>query len=87
MALPRRFRVALLLALVAAASLQLDAQVSYDRILKAAGIMLPADLRCLDAIHIATAHAVGSDLGQICTYDELLAAAAKASGLAVVAPT
>ena len=36
MALSRRFSVALLLVLVAAASLQLDAQVSYDRILKAA---------------------------------------------------
>jgi uncharacterized protein len=57
-----------------------------DRILNAAGTMLPADLRFLDAIHLATAHAVGSDLGRICTYDERLAAAAKASGLAVVAP-
>ena len=57
-----------------------------DRILNAAGTMLPADLRSLDAIHLATAHVVGSDLGRICTYDERLAAAAKASGLAVVAP-
>ena len=58
-----------------------------DRILNAAGTMLPADLRSLDAIHLATAHAVGSDLGRICAHDERLAAAAKASGLAVVAPT
>ena len=57
-----------------------------DRILNAAGTMSPADLRSQDAIHLATAHAVGSDLGRICTYDERLAAAAKASGLAVVAP-
>jgi uncharacterized protein len=57
-----------------------------DRILNAAGTMLPAELRSLDAIHLATAHAVGSDLAWICTYDERLAAAANTSGLAVVAP-
>jgi uncharacterized protein len=57
-----------------------------DRILNAAGAMLPAELRSLDAIHLATAHAVGSDLARICTYDEQLAAAAKARGWTVVAP-
>ena len=36
MALPKTFRFALLLAVVAVASLQLDAQVTSDRILKAA---------------------------------------------------
>jgi uncharacterized protein len=57
-----------------------------DRILNAAGTMLPADLRSLDAIHLATAHMVGTDLARICTYDDRLAAAAEASGLTVVAP-
>jgi predicted nucleic acid-binding protein len=57
-----------------------------DRILIAAGAMLPVELRSLDAIHLATAHAVGTDLARICTYDERLAAAAEASGLTVVAP-
>jgi uncharacterized protein len=57
-----------------------------DRVLSAAGMMLPADLRSLDAIHLATAQAVGTDLARLCTYDERLAAAAEASGLEVVAP-
>ena len=57
-----------------------------DRILIAAGAMLPVELRSLNAIHLATAHAVGTDLARICTYDERLAAAAEASGLTVVAP-
>lgn len=57
-----------------------------DRILIAAGTMLPTELRSLDAIHLATAHAVGSDLARICTYDDRLAAAAEAGGWTVVAP-
>jgi len=57
-----------------------------DRILIAAGAMLPVELRSLNAIHLATADAVGTDLARICTYDERLAAAAEASGLTVVAP-
>jgi uncharacterized protein len=57
-----------------------------DRILKAAGTMLPAELRSLDAIHLATAQAIGTDLARICTYDERLAGAAEAGGWTVVAP-
>jgi predicted nucleic acid-binding protein len=57
-----------------------------DRILKVAGTMLPAELRSLDAIHLATARAVGADLSRICTYDERLSAAAEAGGWTVVAP-
>jgi uncharacterized protein len=57
-----------------------------DRILKVAGTMLPTELRSLDAIHLATAQAVGTDLSRICTYDERLAAAAEAGGWTVVAP-
>ena len=57
-----------------------------DRILNAAGTMLPADLRSLDAIHLAPRTRLVATLAGICTYDERLAAAAKASGLAVVTP-
>lgn len=57
-----------------------------DRVLTAAGEMLPADLRSLDAIHLATAQELGSDLGRIVTYDARLAAAARALGLAVGSP-
>ncbi len=58
-----------------------------DRVLNAAGAMLPVDLRSLDAIHLATAQQLGADLAGIVTYDERMAAAAKALGWAVAAPT
>jgi predicted nucleic acid-binding protein len=41
-----------------------------DRVLDAAGVLLPADLRSLDAIHLATAQQLGGDLGQIVTHDD-----------------
>jgi predicted nucleic acid-binding protein len=43
-------------------------------------------LRSLDAIHLATARALGSDLDGLATYDDRLAAAAKDAGIAVVDP-
>ncbi len=57
-----------------------------DQILRAAGSMLPLELRSLDAIHLATAVALGEDLARVCTYDGRMAAGAGALGLAVVAP-
>jgi uncharacterized protein len=57
-----------------------------DRILTAAGRLLPEELRTLDAIHLATAENLGSDLARIVTYDERLRAAAEATGLTVAAP-
>lgn len=57
-----------------------------DRILRSAGALLPADLRSLDAIHLATALALGPDLARVCTYDERMGEAAAALGIAVVAP-
>lgn len=46
----------------------------------------PAELRSLDAIHLATALSIGSDLGALFSYDARLSAAATAAGLNVVAP-
>ena len=57
-----------------------------DRILDAAGVLVPADLRSLDAIHLASAEALGTDLGGFVTYDERLANAAPERGFRVVAP-
>jgi len=57
-----------------------------DRVLNAAGAMMPLDLRSLEAIHLATAQQLGADLARIITYDERMAAAAKALGWAVAAP-
>jgi len=41
-----------------------------DRVLGVAGTLLPADLRSLDAIHLATAQQLGADLARIVTYDD-----------------
>lgn len=57
-----------------------------DRVLVAAGKLLPTDLRSLDAIHLATAQGLGSDLARLVTYDERMAEAARGLGLAVFAP-
>lgn len=51
-----------------------------------AGRIDPLELRSLDAIHLATALDLGDDLDAILTYDDRLASAASANGLAVVAP-
>jgi predicted nucleic acid-binding protein len=58
-----------------------------DRVLMAAGAMLPIDLRSLDAIHLATALQLGAELAKVVTYDERLAQAARANGCAIVAPS
>jgi predicted nucleic acid-binding protein len=57
-----------------------------DRILAAAGSLLPAELRTLDAIHLATALELGGDLARIVTYDGRLHTAAVAAGCPVAAP-
>ena len=58
-----------------------------DRILHAAATLLPADMRSLDAIHLATAQQLATDLGRVVTYDEQMLAAAKRLGIRTVAPT
>jgi len=57
-----------------------------DRILNAAGTLLPSELRSLDAIHLATALQLQDDVRQVITYDERIAAAAKALGLRTASP-
>jgi predicted nucleic acid-binding protein len=58
-----------------------------DRVLDAAGAMLPVELRSLDAIHLATAQQLGADLARVVTYDARMAAAAKHLRLTVARPT
>ena len=58
-----------------------------EPLLDRAGELDPRDLRSLDAVHIAAALALGSDLGVVITYDERLAAAARDRGLVTVAPS
>jgi len=43
-------------------------------------------LRSLDAIHLATARMLGTDLTAVATYDKRLASAARDAGMRVIAP-
>ena len=58
-----------------------------DRVLNQAGTLLPEELRSLDAIHLATAARLGTDLGEIVTYDERMAVAARTLGYKVSSPS
>jgi len=61
--------------------------LAVDRaVVDAATELEPAELRSLNAIHLATALSVGADLAGLVTYDERLAAAARAR-VAVWAPS
>jgi predicted nucleic acid-binding protein len=55
-------------------------------VLRRAARLQPTGLRTLDAIHLATALSHGDGDTQMVTYDERLAAAARAHGLRVVQP-
>jgi uncharacterized protein len=57
-----------------------------DRVLRAAAGLMPAELRSLDAIHLATAQLFGSELHRIVTYDNRMVSAAKALGWRVEQP-
>ncbi len=58
-----------------------------DRVLSEAGRMEPAELRSLDAIHLASASQLGAAVKQIVTYDERMATFAHAIGWSVASPT
>ena len=51
-----------------------------------AGLLEPAILRSLDAIHVATALALGDELAGLVTYDDRMAATARELGIPVLAP-
>lgn len=57
-----------------------------DEILAAAAALDPADLRTLDAIHLATALSIRDELAAIVTYDQRLAEAATGARVEVWAP-
>jgi len=74
------------LASVREAIRRVDLVAIDDRILDAAGTLEPRVLRTLDAIHLATAMAMGDDLDAIVTYDDRMVEAAGLLGLLVSAP-
>ena len=57
-----------------------------DRTLADAGALLPAQLRSLDAIHLATIRQLGGSLRRVVTYDARMVAAISAMGMKTVAP-
>ena len=65
---------------------RLDLVRVNDRILNAAGLLVPSELRSLDAIHLATAQQLGRDLKVLVTYDDRMAAAARQLGYRIVQP-
>lgn len=56
-----------------------------DTLLDAAGD-LATSVRSLDAIHLAAAQELGTDLGAVVTYDERMVGAARELGLEVASP-
>jgi predicted nucleic acid-binding protein len=80
-------RMATELAPAAVAVLDSVSLIGLDaRIAARAGSLRPAGLRTLDAIHLATALELGSELTAFVSYDERLSEAAGEKGLPVVAP-
>ncbi|HZL95370.1 MAG TPA: type II toxin-antitoxin system VapC family toxin [Vicinamibacterales bacterium] len=57
-----------------------------DRILNAAGVLRPPELRSLDAIHLATAQELGDTLRALVTYDDRMVTTAKHLGYKIVQP-
>jgi predicted nucleic acid-binding protein len=57
-----------------------------DAILTGAAALEPPQIRSLDAIHIASARALGGELEAVVTYDARMAEAARGAGLRVEAP-
>jgi predicted nucleic acid-binding protein len=57
-----------------------------DRILNAAGVLHPPQLRSLDVIHLATAQELGDELSAFVAYDDRMVSAAKQLGYRIVQP-
>ncbi|HEY2447497.1 MAG TPA: type II toxin-antitoxin system VapC family toxin [Mycobacterium sp.] len=64
----------------------IDTLVLTETIAAAAAAMPPAELRTLDAVHLATAHAHRRSLTAFCAYDRRLLEAAESQGLPTVSP-
>lgn len=58
-----------------------------NRVLDDAARLLPAEVRSLDAIHLATAQQLSSELDQIVTYDDRMLRAAERLGMRTARPS
>jgi predicted nucleic acid-binding protein len=61
-------------------------EVPFTRRIRDVAAMMPAGLRSLDAIHVASADVLASELTAIVTYDKRMAKAARRVGLPVATP-
>ena len=68
------------------AALETIGLIAVDRTILDAAADLELEVRTLDAIHLASALALGGDLGVVVTYDLRMARAASALGLPTIAP-
>ena len=57
-----------------------------DAVVREASRLEPVELRSLDAIHVASALVLGAELGIAIVYDDRLARAMAAAGVATAAP-
>jgi predicted nucleic acid-binding protein len=64
----------------------IDTLVLTDTIASAAATIPPAELRTLDAVHLATAYIHRKALTAFCAYDRRLLEAAESHGLPAVSP-
>jgi predicted nucleic acid-binding protein len=64
----------------------LDLLTVDDAVLREASRLGPAELRSLDAIHVASALVLGAELGVAIVYDDRLAQAMASAGIAIAAP-
>lgn len=71
---------------VALAQRIMTVPIATDIVISAATVGNP-HVRTLDALHLATAVAIGAELSAFVTYDKRLAAAAEQVGLRVFAPS
>jgi uncharacterized protein len=58
-----------------------------DEVVETAAALKPPTLRTLDAIHLATALSLRTDLGAVCAYDARLAGAAAFQAIEVLGPS
>ncbi len=65
---------------------RLDLVRVNDRVLNAAAVLPPPELRSLDAIHLATAQQLGHELTALVTYDDRMVTAGKQLGCKIVQP-
>jgi predicted nucleic acid-binding protein len=58
-----------------------------ERVLRSAGELRPVELRSLDAIHLASARQLGTQLRHIVTYDERMITSAHFLGMKTASPS